>query len=788
MSSKNDVNKVITLPARAPASAPEPARLDEPLKSVRDASVRRVAELTGALFENVDDALFDRAEHARSNALQAEFFEAMREIRKKRQRAERVLLEAIERIFADFALDKLIAPQGDAPAGNGSTLSLLGEAELEESLAISGMVTKAESRLSRQLYALNRRLSAVRGGAAVTDATNPIGPAQLCDALRRMVAEFEIDLPVRLIVYKLGDRFVMSALDLLYDEVNTQLIRAGVLPQLRHRMASAPPGTSAGATPAATPAAGAGNAPRSATAAEASADSYDAGIYDTLRNLLALRHATLDEATSATSMPLAHAEPDRLAPADLLSALHILQNQMLQSLAADALSARQSGARELKRVLLEQADQLQAGQRASIAHVDEDTIDLVGMLFEFIVQDRALPSSMQALLGRLQIPYLKIAILDRRLFTHKNHPARELLDQMAQACIGKSDTSDASDDDQALYDRIREIVEAILRDFDDDVGTIERARSEFSDWLCATRRRAELAEKRTAETARGREKLDHARRLATSEMRARCAERDLPALVHGLLNGPFVQFLVLTALRQGDKSVEWRQALGFADTLVWSVAPKVDDAARARLGKLLPTMLDYLRESLHQVAWRDDDIDKVQSELKALYAPALQPTAADAAVPPAASEDATTRPSASAAAARPAAALLEQLERTVRASDYVGVPEPNPVDAVDAIYLDQVKQMQVGTWVEFGNPDTGAKERAKLSWISPISSKYLFVDRKGLKVADKTVAALAAELAAGRVTLLDDSQPLFERAMGAVVERLRTFLPPPAETSLLQAS
>jgi hypothetical protein len=78
----------------------------------------------------------------------------------------------------------------------------------------------------------------------------------------------------------------------------------------------------------------------------------------------------------------------------------------------------------------------------------------------------------------------------------------------------------------------------------------------------------------------------------------------------------------------------------------------------------------------------------------------------------------------------------------------------------------------VGTWVEFTGADGTTKERAKLSWISPISSKYLFVNRKGLKVADKTVQALAIEIRRGDAAILEEV-PLFDRALDAIVERLK---------------
>jgi len=94
--------------------------------------------------------------------------------------------------------------------------------------------------------------------------------------------------------------------------------------------------------------------------------------------------------------------------------------------------------------------------------------------------------------------------------------------------------------------------------------------------------------------------------------------------------------------------------------------------------------------------------------------------------------------------------------------------------------LKQAKEMKVGTWVEFTDLNSGAKgKRAKLSWISPISSKYLFVNRKGLKVSDKTVFAIAAEIRRGAAVILEEV-PLFDRALDAIVERLKAAHAPGA--------
>ena len=256
---KND--KIIPLPSRPQAPQPALERLGEPLQSMRDLTLRRISELLGGLFDKVDDALFDRAESAQNTTMQSESFEGMRELRRKRQRVERLSLDRISQVFIDFAIGKLHAPRIEPAPNASASLSLVEDNELEEALAISSMVAKAETRLARSLYAVNRRLSALRGGTPVENATDPVGPAQLCHAFRIGMSEVDIELAIRLVIYKLFDRHVVANLEPLYDEINTQLIQAGVLPELRHHQVQhSGSGASAARAAATAAAAAAGNA------------------------------------------------------------------------------------------------------------------------------------------------------------------------------------------------------------------------------------------------------------------------------------------------------------------------------------------------------------------------------------------------------------------------------------------------------------------------------------------------------------------------------------------------
>jgi hypothetical protein len=743
------------------------------LKLVQGVALKRIDALINTLFENIDDALFDLAEKAENNADQTGYLDGMRDVRKKRASVKHLFQEQLSKMFDDFAV-AASKPKAEGVIRSGD-LTLVDEAELEESLAIASTTAKAENRLVRRLFALNQRLSTIRGGIPVDNASNPIAPATLCAVFQLATREFNLSNNARLIIYKLFDRYVMSGLDALYDEVDAQLIHVGALPQIRlgaaqgeRRASTSMPGVpSVVAGGHAVTAAAYGQA----VAAHAvypqhydpAATQLQSEIYNTVRLLLEGRRMIAPAAEQP--LPEHFAGAHSLAPTDLLSALTLLQNQamMAQAHATSAGDAVQI-VQQIKQQLLDQAGKFHGNTKAHVAGADEDTIDLVGMLFEFILQDRNLPSQMQAMLGRLQIPFLRVALVDKHLFAQKTHPARQLLDSLAHACVGWSEESDR---DHRLHDKVKQIVESLLKDFDDDLGMFERTRAEFEIFLKATRKGADLAEQRAAEATQGREKLQWARRTSAREILNRIEGKKLPDIVRNVLTRPWANFLVLTLLRQGEESDEWREALRFADDFAWSAQAKTSDAERTRLRDLMPDLQKSLRLSLATVAYHESDVTHVIHELDALYANILN------GAPQMSSESLAADEKPIAPAGEPAlfAVADGSFEEVVMRGDNDEVaPEVNFADNDECLKL--AREMTVGKWVEFTNPDTGTKERAKLSWVSPISSKYLFVNRKGLKVSDKTIFALAAEIRRGLALILEQA-PLFDRALDAIVGRLK---------------
>lgn len=728
----------------------------ELLDAVCRLAVKHLQQWVNNTFEQVDDALFDLAEKAENNAAQVHYFDGMRDVRKQRPSVERGFLSAIKREFGELAHPRAPSPVAAPVApSSGGELSLVADTELEESLAITSLITKNESRWSGDLHAVNQRLSVLCGSYSVDDSNNPVAPAILAQSFRHALRELNTDMRVKLIIYKLFDRYVLSALDELYQAVNAELIRADVLPQLHHEILRAPTNTGGPASKD-TPAAAAPT-PAPALATEAASE-IPSDLLQTLHALFSARRAPTSDGTHPADGDSVRALP---SAKELLGALSVLQSQiasagLLPQATRNDASELAHEVTQLKSHLLKQIGAVRGERTSPVATIDEDTIDLVSMLFEFILEDQNLPAPMQVLLARLQIPYLKAALLDRKLFSHRNHPARLLLDSLAEQAKGWSNTSDR---DHRVYDMVKAIVEQLLHEFDDNIGIFDRLLVDLQRFHNVHARRSELAEQRVTEAVRGREKLELARRRAGREILDRITQQPLPPLVHGVLARAWANHLVLILLRHGEASSEYRSALNFVDDFIASTRPVTDADSRRLLRQMLPGIELSLREGLANVAFQARDIERLQAQLTAYYRQQLGDEPADAA-------PTVVEPDPVLLAIPDAIQPLLDNEAETPASPAAETAMVPP----DSPYWHQVNALTPGTWLAFGNL-AEAMTRAKLSWISPMSQRYLFVNGRGLKVAEYAPEELAVLLADKQAIVLAGNT-LFDRAMTAIVGRL----------------
>ncbi|BBP81470.1 hypothetical protein PHLH8_11120 [Pseudomonas sp. Pc102] len=750
-------------------------RLPVALIQVRDKAAQQLKQALQALFDNADDTLFQMADRATSNAEQNAFFEAMRDLRLKRKSIERGFLQKVFETFSNLNQYEIGKPPV-LDAVSFESLSLVQNDELEESVALDAMVAKVMSRDGIALGHLTTRLNTLVT-KKIEDKSNPLGPRALCEAFLDACRSLGVEIKVKLIIFKLFEKYVLSDLDQLYAESNQALITAGVLPELK----SAPPARRPqGRTP---------GAARSAQAAEggqvAGEGAYmDEGVQEVFGALQELLSQVRGSGTGA-GIGMGRRE----VPAD---AVPITSNDLMRLLShlQQHLPAQNASDVDLRFQLdnLLTRASAKSGKSRVVGQVDDDVINLVSMLFEFILDDRSLPDSLKALIGRLQIPMLKVAVLDKTFFSRGSHPARRLLNEIASAAMGWSEQDDVQRD--ALYQRIEQVVLRLLNDFVDDPTIFSDLLSDFLAYTGDERRRSDLLEQRTRDAEEGRAKAELARQQVEQALNERLLGRTLPEVVVRLLQEAWSKVMLLTCLKHGVGSEEWQATLSTMDDLIWSVESHEAPEARMRLLELVPGLLKALREGLTSAAFDPFSTSEFFSQLETLHVQAFQrfkrvePEPVPA---PVVDAEEGQEPGAIAEIEMPlldlpadlevgmpaeAPAMVEVVEEIVLlAPGETRAPEPEAALPDDDEALAQVDNLRVGSWVEF-QEDEEHKVRCKLAAIIKPTGKYIFVNRTGMKVLEKTRMGLAVEFRRQAIRLLDDAL-LFDRALESVIGNLR---------------
>ncbi|SDF45814.1 DUF1631 domain-containing protein [Phytopseudomonas seleniipraecipitans] len=751
------LNKMVSDTAHSAAG-----RLPASLIQVRDRAANQLKQALQALFDNADDTLFDMADRATSNAEQNAFFEAMRDLRLKRKGIERGFLQKVFESFSSLN-HYVVGKPPTLDAVSFDSLSLVQNDELEETVALDSMIAKVLSRDHVALTHLTTRLNVVVS-KKLDDKSNPLGPVSLSELFLDSCSGLGVEIKVKLIILKLFEKYVLSGLEQLYSDANAMLVEAGVLPELK----SAPPRRSSSHSRP--------DRHEQADSAERASPAY---LDDDVREVFgALQELLSQSRDGLPSRRQAPADAMPISTNDLMRLLsHMQQRAPIQAPMDVDLRA------QLEHLLTRAS--VKSGRVRVVGEVDEDVINLVSMLFEFILDDRSLPDSLKALIARLQIPMLKVAVLDKTFFSRGSHPARRLLNEIATAALGWGDHDHNQRD--SLYQKIEQVVQRLLNDFTDDPAIFSELLTDFLAFIGDERRRSELLEQRTRDAEEGSARAELARREVEHALNERLLGKTLPEVVVRLLREAWSKVMMLTCLKHGTDSEQWQASLATMDELIWSVEPQESPEARLRLLELVPGLLKALREGMTSAAFDPFSTSEFFAQLEALHVQAFQrfKRAQFDSERSASNDSEEVQRSALSSLGlelpllelppedeESVSAMVEVVDQIVLlAPGQACAQEDEPVLADDDEALQQVDSLRVGSWVEF-QEDEEHKLRCKLAAIIKPTGKFIFVNRTGMKVLEKTRTGLALEFRRDAIRLLDDAL-LFDRALESVIGNLR---------------
>jgi len=729
------------------------------LDQCRDMAVIFCNSQLAELFEHVGTAFLDFAERAQTNTMQSGFFEAMGLIQRRRPDMEQIFRRAIDQGFALFDRKDASGARAAEAAETPVELSLLGHDETEESVAAENLVAKANETYFPELYALGERLAVIYDGRKLKDTEIPVGPYHLVASFRESMAGLQIEVKIKIILYALFDKFVVQEAKSLYDELNGNLKDAGILPDLK------PVGFKGGRGQSDA------GAQQRAAREEESADALGEGpgpsslgeqLFESIIDLMAKgQRAGPLARTGARTAPIGAAEA-AAASRELVAAVTRIQAESSFDTAAVGGGSGQIPNLEIDTTFVDRVKEtlrrertqvLSQVDRDKLSPMDMDLIDLIGMLFEYMLNDPVLPNLAKALLSHLHTPYLKVALIDRRLLVDAEHPARRLLDQMVEA---GSLWVDENSPQQGIYPAMQRVVDRVIQEFKEDVSLFEDLLLVFEQAMHEQQNKTDTMEQRIQDAARGREKLQLAKSRAKKEIQKLVERAPVPEPVANFLNKTWLDRLVFVLMHEEEevRTQVWRQTVKTAEDLCGLFEPRIGVGPGAPKASVLADLRQRILAGVQSMG------GTMPSALDNLFKFLQSPE--------------TWRKVRARPVERPQPAAVQKAQKKPSSLEDGEVGEPAMSEQEREI-TNRLRKMKPGTWFEFASATGGGKRRIKLSWLSPLTATCMFVDRSGMQAEIKTLQELAHEILSGRAKVIPrPKHPFIERALVSIRNMLQT--------------
>jgi hypothetical protein len=369
-----------------------------------------------------------------------------------------------------------------------------------------------------------------------------------------------------------------------------------------------------------------------------------------------------------------------------------------------------------------------------LSHFDEDTIDIVGMLFEVMLNDVRLTNTVKALLSHLHTPYLKLAVRDRAFLKRRDHPARHLFDNMIEAGSRWVDESDLT---KGIYPKLQRVVDLIMKAGDKPLLLLQELDEGLSAEIALRSKQQRTREARTIETEKGKARLAEARAAAINATQ-RFLIGEVPVPFAEFVSGLWVDYLMLLYLRtNGDTSNElWQTALTLCEHLRRHIDQQ-SSGARPDQQALLT-----LRKAIGQ---------RLEEAI-----PHYEPRVAE---------------------------LFELFSKKYEVTSVAASPStPPPVTQIKVDLssdgkklLKRLPNLPVGSWIVFHHKEA-PDQTAKLSWFNHKTERFLFVDQAGAKALVVPLRKLAYQIDKEQAHVLHATgtsyvESSLERALGTLEKR-----------------
>ncbi|MCW5649085.1 MAG: DUF1631 family protein [Ramlibacter sp.] len=733
------------------------------------ACIAEAAKRGGRLMERLVDqalqSLPQRASLANDSHERTGLHVAMRQLQQFRS----MLCDSFgQALLSEFSQAVTGADASQGPRSlSFDALELMGDDQVQERIERVRAQQAAQQAVEAELGVLNALVCAARGLKTVQADRNPLRPEIYVRALGAAIAATGAPADVRLRWMQHLGEALGPELARVYADLS-QLLRGQGVEAAGFNVIHAPvPAAQGRPTGMAQP------HPRAApetllTVAQ-------------LRRLLSGGYDDMDGAAEAgpagRSEPRQHPEFSPTVPAAFEALQEMKQvNQVMQRL-ADRRSVTSAGATEATG-LREQLRKQARGTGQALG------LEVVGLMVDTIANDSRLLGEVQQTVRDLEPALLRLALIDPRFFSDKQHPARRLLDQFTGRSMAWSSAGAAGF--AAFLDPAKQAVQALLTTRIEGAEPFAFALQSLENlWDEHARRERRQREKAVQALLQAEQRNLLAEKISR-DLRQRAETAGAPRGIVYFVAGPWAQVIAHARLTDPQGRADPQGYEDVVTDLLWSAMPEVASSNLPRLTRLIPGLLAKLREGLERIGFSRSKSGRFFEELMALHARASKAGAASAPAPldaraqleaqfreadqaglwlaPAEAQDSgfmETQPPQSVAPRPLFEATQPGFRDTLIEPDDTAAPALAQHDTVSP-----VAELTPGAWVEL-RMDSGWI-RTQLTWASPHGTLFMFSNADGVNhsMTHQSIERLAAS---GNLKVLSN-QAVVAGALDAVAE------------------
>ena len=694
--------------------------------------------LINQMVNSADKKLFDLAERAKSDEEQMKFMDCTRIFQTEKNDISYHFFENLNNSLS------LTESKANSTSSDNEELRLVEQDEMEEMVAITTMHAKAMNLFGVEVSHLEARLEYLELMCEKSIDKESLDPKHICEIFQKTIENVEIAIDVKLVFYKLFDQEVCSKLGVMYKTINQIFIDNDVLPEIilnttkQEEIEEDEDKVSTQVASYYDPA----NKVATDFIPRSNKD-FSHIVNEFMSGEMTISGEELQLPASFLRTPTQQDIEGKncYERKEVLKALSTLQRKITSSQKAP----ESHTAEQIKQELIADISKEHGGIiDKQVNLLDERSMDFVGMMFSAIATDDTVSDIMTNLIYQLQIPVMKVAMIDRSVFETETHPARATVDLLTTAGMGINLKEDR------IYNELEEIVDHILEKFDIDIVTFEKAVDDLENII-------KNEEQLTTETERQQQKQilqEHARNIVISQLKMVSCEKQIPNDIRPLVLKHWSTLMLNRYIRHGRNSEQWVQSVLLLKLLLKCIQPIKYASQYKILKKNHMALLQAVNDELYTTKQDKSDIAKQMAELKSYFLQMIDGYDFK---------------------------VVDEKENNI-SEEPVGETSADTTEDE----LEHVKQQtniareklakltsstKPGVWYEIYNGEDKAVRRLKLSVILTDAAKLIFVDRKGVKIIEKDAEEFAKELEENRSRILADHST-FDHALANVITAL----------------